>query len=137
MAGDDVTTRYHRQIDEAQEDGFFEVTGNINFSKYEEEKFVEASQTKTIQQIKAEWEGAIVTSAITVRTRMSLYMPEVQIATASPNSGGPGRVPLPANFVAARNAAGVDPVGFPPTYGSFALNIEMVNGRGTNPILSQ
>jgi hypothetical protein len=136
MAGDDVTTRYHRQIDEAQEDGFFEVTGDISFSKYEEEKFVEASQTKQLQKILAEWRGGIIAGAVTVQARMSFYLPEVQIATASPNMTGPGRVPLPATFTAARNAAGVDPVGFPIGYGSFALNIEMVNGRSTDPLAS-
>lgn len=136
MKTDDVTTRYNRTIDEAQEDGFFEVTGSLEFSKYQEEKFVDASQTKALQKMKAEWIGPIVPGATTVNARMAMWMPEVQIAVASPNMGGPGLIPFTADFVGARNAAGTDPTGFAAGYGSNALNLELVNGRNTNPILS-
>lgn len=137
MNGTIVTTRYGREIDEAVEDGFFEVTGTIEFPKYEEEKFVDASENKTLQKIKAEWVGPIVPGASTVPARLTMYLPEVQVATASPNAGGPGLIPLSADFTAARNAAGVDPTGFPAGYGSNALNLELVNGFNVNAIASQ
>jgi hypothetical protein len=135
MDGADVTTRYGRTIDQALEDGFFEVTGTIGFSKYEEEKFVEASQTKDIQNIKMEWTGdKVIPGATTVVPKMTLYFPEVQIATASPNMEGPGKLPLSADFTAARALA--DPVGIPTGYGAYAVSMELTNGRTTNPIAS-
>lgn len=135
MAADQVTTRYGREIDEATEDGFFDVTGTMEFPLYEEETIIDASQTKDLLCMRAEFLGPVVEGASTVRNRMTLYIPELQIATASPNIGGPGRIGFSAEFTAARGTS--DPTGFPTGYGSNALNLELVNNLNVNPILSQ
>lgn len=135
MAADQVTTRYGREIDEATEDGFFEVTGTMEFPLYEEERIIEAADTKELLSMRAEFLGPVVEGAATEVNRLSLWVPELQIATASPNVGGPGRIGFSADWTAARGAS--DPTGFPAGYGANALNIDLINNLNIDPILSQ
>jgi hypothetical protein len=134
MATDQVTTKYHRTIDEATEDGFFEVEGSLTFPVYETERIVNVAQLKDPLAMRWAFTGNTLISGEALFPEMNLYMPEVKFGTASPNVGGPGRIGYTAPFTGARATA--DPTAFPATYGAGALIIDLINGLITNPIES-
>lgn len=134
MATDQVTTKYKREIDEATEDGFFDVEGSLTFPVYETERIVNVAQLKEPLAMRWRFLGNTLISGETNYPEFNMYMPEVKFGTASPNVGGPGRVGYQAPFTAAKASA--DPSSFPATYGAAALVIDLINGLTTNPIAS-
>jgi hypothetical protein len=134
MATDQVTTKLKNKIDEATEDGFFEVTGSMTFPVYEIETIVDLAQSKAVRAMRWNFNGGdIIGGASTEFPRMSFFFPEIKFGATSPNVGGPGRIGYDAEFSAARAAA--SPASFPAGY-TDAVVLEVINGRNTNPILS-
>jgi hypothetical protein len=133
MATDQVTTRYKREIDEATEDGFFDVTGSLTFPVYETERIVNVAQLKDPLAMQWQFVGNTLITA-SYYPSMKFFFPEVKFGTASPNVGGPGRIGYDAPFSAARALA--DPDNFPAGYGASAVTIELINGLSTNPLVS-
>lgn len=135
MATDQVTTKLKNKIDEATEDGFFEVTGSLTFPVYEVERIVDLSQSKAVQSMRWNFNGNDLIDPGTVDEfpRMSFFFPEIKFGATSPNVGGPGRIGYDSEFSAAR--AAVSPTAFPAGY-TDAVVLEVINARQTNPILS-
>ncbi len=134
MATDQVTTKLRNKIDEATEDGFFEVTGSLTFPVYEIEQIVDLAQSKAVRAMRWNFNGGdIIGGASTEFPRMSFFFPEIKFGATSPNVGGPGRIGYDAEFSAARAAAA--PTSFPAGY-TDSVVLEVINGRTTNPILS-
>lgn len=133
MATDQVTTRYKREIDEATEDGFFDVSGSLTFPVYETERIVDVAQNKDPLSMQWTFTGNTLITA-SVFPSMHLYFPEVKFGSASPNMGGPGRIGYTAEFSAARALA--DPTAFPSGYGASAVVLDLVSGLETNPLVT-
>lgn len=135
MATDQVTTKLRNKIDEATEDGFFEVTGSLTFPIYEIERIVDLAQSKAVQSMRWNFNGGDLIDPGTVDEfpRMSFFFPEIKFGATSPNVGGPGRIGYDAEFSAARAAA--SPTAFPAGY-TDAVVLEVINGLQVSPILS-
>ena len=133
MATDQVTTKYQREIDEATEDGFFDVTGSLTFPVYETERIINVAQNKNPLAMTWAFVGNTLITASEF-PGMTLYFPEVKFGSASPNMGGPGRIGYSAEFSAARALA--DPADFPTGYGASAVVLDLISGLETNPLLT-
>lgn len=134
MATDQVTTKLRNKIDEATEDGFFEVTGSMTFPVYEIETIVDLAQSKAVRAMRWNFNGGDIIGGLSTEfPRMSFFFPEIKFGATSPNVGGPGRIGYDAEFSAARAAA--SPSSFPAGY-TDAVVLEIINGRNSNPIAS-
>ena len=109
MVTDDVSTRFGREVEEPCPDNFLEVTGSINFARYntENNKLVDALFSKTVQKLDAVWTGPLADGA--TNFSFKVLMPSLQIASGDVNIGGPGRVP--ANFEFTSSKADTAPTG--------------------------
>lgn len=123
MVSDDVPTKFGREIDEPCPDNFLEVTGSINFTRYntENQKLVTAHFDKVIQKLDAIWTGPLADGS--ANFSLAIKVPSLQIASTDLNIGGPGRVP--ANFEFTSSKALVAPTGFTETQ----VTMELVNQR--------
>ena len=126
MVTDDVSTRFGREIEEPCPDNFLEVTGSINFARYNDEnnKFVDALFSKEIQKLDAIWTGPIADGA--TNFALSILMPSLQIASGDVNIGGPGRVPANFEFTGSKALDGA-PTGFTQDQ----ISLELINQRNT------
>lgn len=131
---DDVTTQYGYLIDEPIQDGFTEVSGALNFSKYNNNSggntaLLTALLSKTPKKMTLVWTGRLAHG--TTNFRVTFFFPSVQFSSGDANIGGPERIPLNLQFMASRTLT--VPTGFPTGY-TDALTIEMVNQRTSNPL---
>lgn len=130
---DDVTTKHGFRVDEPVQDGFSDVTGVMNFSKYNDNAqgnhdLLAALLSKDRKKMQVTWTGpAIGATAFS----LTMYFPDIQFSTGNANVPGAQRVPLNLNFSAARRTAA--PTGFPVGY-TDPLTIELVNQRNTDAL---
>jgi tail tube protein len=132
---DDVTTQYGYLIDEPIQDGFTELSGSLNFSKYNNNNggntaLLTALLSKTPKKMSVVWTGRLASG--TTNFRMTMYFPSVQFSSGDANIGGPERIPLNLQWMASRVLT--LPTGFPAGY-TDALTIELVNQRNSNPLV--
>ena len=125
MVADDVSTRFGREIEEPCPDNFLEVTGSLNFARYnvENNKVVQAHFDKVIQKMDVIFTGPLADGA--TNFSFKVLFPSLQISSGDVNIGGPGRVP--ANFEFTSSKALVAPTGFTQTQ----VTMELVNQRNT------
>lgn len=125
MVADDVSTRFGREIEEPCPDNFLDVTGSINFGRYntENNKFVTAHFDKVIQKMDVIFTGPLADGA--TNFSFKVLLPSLQIASGDVNIGGPGRVP--ANFEFTSSKASTVPTGFTQTQ----VTMELINQRNT------
>ncbi len=129
MATDDVTTRFGHLVDEPVCDGFCEVTGTINISKWATFKRSEQNIDKSRLKMKVMFTGPVCDGS----TNFSLtwWFPNVQITTAEHSTGGPQRVP--ENFEFKGHRALTLPTGFPSDQMG-AVTCELINQNSSDAL---
>lgn len=129
MVTDDVSTKFGREIEEPCPDNFLEVTGSINFARYNtgNNKFVDAHFSKIAQKLDAVWIGPLADGA--TNFSFAILMPSLQIASGDVNIGGPGRVPANFEFTSSKSLDGA-PTGFTEDQ----VSMQLVNQRNVEVI---
>lgn len=133
---DDVTTQFGNLIDEPVGDGFLDVTGSLNFSKYHDgtggpaessADLVAALLDKSVWKMDVVFTGPVADGSATFG--FEFYFPSVQFSDGDANIGGPRRIPTNLNFSASRVLTA--PTGFDATH-TRAVNLQIVNQVSTD-----
>lgn len=130
---DDVTTKHGYLVDEPVQDGFTEVTGVLNFSKYNDnaqgnQALLDGLLSKGRFKMIVEFTGPAIGAT---NFKLTMYFNDVQFSTGNANVPGAQRVPLNLNFSCARRTA--IPTGFPAGY-TDPLVIELINQVNTDAL---
>jgi hypothetical protein len=128
----DYTTRYGTKIENPATNGFVGLTGSISFPTYatENKPWFAAQLTKAQYKMKVLFTGPVADTGYNYE--FAIWLPTVQFSEGTPNTGGPGKLPLELDFVASRSLA--DPTGFPTNSGASGLAIEAVNLNAVDPL---
>jgi len=128
-----VTTRFGNKTDEPSVDGFVNITVGLSFSEWTNENMFIFDNRLAIDEMKmrARLLGPLIGATATPH-KIDFYLNNLQLNSGSPQTGGPGRIPVDYEMQAAR--ALVVPTGFPAGY-TDAVTMEMDNSLATDPLV--
>lgn len=128
----DYTTRFGTKIEEPATNGFVKLTGQIQFPTFmtENKPWFAAQLAKTIYSMKLDFTGPVADAPYTYK--FTVYLSGLQFSEGTPNTGGPGKVPLTLSFMGSRS--GSDQTGHPTGSGAAGIAIEVVNKSTVSPL---
>jgi hypothetical protein len=128
----DYTTRYGTKIEEPATNGFVKITGQVQFPTYatENKPWFAAQLAKTVWKAKIVFTGPVIESPYNYS--FTIWLSGLQFAEGTPNTGGPGKVPLTLNYSVSRTL--VDQGDHPTGSGAAAIAIEVINQKSTDAL---